>query len=392
MIKKTSKVFNEFIKSEQAGGLLLIACVSVSLVIANSPVNNGFTKLLSFQFGYESAAIQLKYSLLNWINDGLMAIFFFLIGLEIKNEIIGGHLSSFKIAAVPIFAAVGGALLPAIIYFAFNSGATTANGWAIPMATDIAFALGVLSLLGKLVPPALKVLLSTLAVVDDLLAIVVIAVFYSTTLHWLYLAIGLGIFLLLLIMNRLGVKHLAFYIIPGIVLWYFIHHSGIHATIAGVLTALAIPVSSKSGPVLQKLAHRLTTPVNFIIMPLFALANTNIRFESNMLHGVISLLGLGIILGLLFGKPIGVMLFAWLSVKFKIGSLPQLITWKHIAGMGLLAGIGFTMSIFISLLSFGSSEYDTEAKFAILIASVIAGLVGFVYLKRVLAANKKVPL
>ncbi|MDB4927460.1 Na+/H+ antiporter NhaA [Mucilaginibacter sp.] len=389
MIKRKSGEFLEFIKSEQASGVILIICVIISLIIANSSVSQGFTKLLSFKVGYESPQIQLEYSLLNWINDGLMAVFFFLIGLEIKNEIIGGHLSNFKIAAVPIFAAIGGAMVPAVIFFALNYGTNTGAGWAIPMATDIAFALGVLALLGKLVPPALKVLLSTLAVVDDLLAIVIIAIFYSTTLHWLYLLVSLGIFLLLLSMNKLGVKHLVFYIIPGIALWYFIHHSGVHATIAGVLTAFTIPISSKKGPVLEKLAHQLTTPVNFFIMPLFALANTNIHFEVNMVNGVISVLGLGIILGLLIGKPVGVMLFAWLSVKFKIGSLPELITWRHITGMGLLAGIGFTMSIFISLLSFGNSIYNIEAKFAILIASVIAGIAGFIYLKSVLAINNK---
>ncbi|MES2377990.1 MAG: Na+/H+ antiporter NhaA [Bacteroidota bacterium] len=389
MIKRSTDAFSEFIKSEQAGGVILIVCVIASLIIANSAVHESFARLLAYTFGYESSSIHLKYSALNWINDGLMAIFFFLIGLEIKNEMIDGHLSSFKIAAVPIFAAVGGAIVPALIFFAFNRGQATGAGWAIPMATDIAFALGILSLLGKLVPSSLKVLLSTLAVVDDLLAIVIIAVFYSTTLHWLYLGMALGIFLLLLLMNKLGVKHLAFYLIPGVVLWYFIHHSGIHATIAGVLTALAIPVSSKKGPVLSKLAHKLNTPVNFIIMPVFALANTNIHFEASMLNGVFGILGLGIILGLLFGKPTGVMLFAWLTVRLKIGSLPDQLSWNHIAGMGMLAGIGFTMSIFISLLSFGTSVHNTEAKFAILIASVVAGIAGFVYLKSVLGINKK---
>jgi len=367
MIKPVSQNFFKFIRSEQASGVILITCVLISLLVANSSANEGFKKLLDLQFGIESNSIHLKYSVLNWINDGLMAIFFFLIGLEIKKEIIDGHLSDFKIAAVPILAAVGGAIIPAIIFTVLNFGEVTAKGWAIPMATDIAFALGVLALLGKSIPPALKVLLSTLAVVDDLLAIIVIAVFYSAALHWLYLLISLSIFLLLLLMNKLGVKHLAFYIIPGVVLWYFIHHSGIHATIAGVLTALTIPTNSKSGSLVDKAAHSLTTPVNFIIMPLFALANTNIHFEAGMMSGVINTLGLGIILGLLIGKPAGVMLFAWLSVKSKIGSLPESITW--------------TMSIFISLLSFGNSAYDIEAKFAILIASAIAGVGGFIYLR-----------
>jgi NhaA family Na+:H+ antiporter len=389
MIKKTGKSFLNFIRTKQGSGVLLIACVALSLIIANTGLNEGFKKLLALEFGYHSATIHLNYSVLNWINDGLMAIFFFLIGLEIKKEIIDGHLSSFKIAAVPIFAAIGGAIVPAIIFYLFNNGTNTHKGWAVPMATDIAFALGVLALLGKLVPTALKVLLSTLAVVDDLLAILIIAIFYSTSLNGFYLLMAGGIFLFLLLMNRTGVKHLAFYILPGLVLWYFIHHSGIHATIAGVLTALTVPVTSKKGPVLDKLAHQLTNPVTYIIMPLFALANTNIHIEGNVLGSVTGLLSLGIIAGLLIGKPVGVMLFAWLTVKLKIGSLPEFISWKHITGMGLLAGIGFTMSIFISFLSFGSSVYNTEAKFAILIASVIAGIVGFIYLRNVLALNNK---
>jgi NhaA family Na+:H+ antiporter len=390
MIKRETHSFSEFIKSEQASGVILILCVVISVVIGNTLANNGFTKLLSFELGYQSPAIQLKYSTLSWINDGLMAVFFFLIGLEIKSEFIDGHLSDFKVAAVPVFAAVGGAIIPALIFFALNHHAPSAKGWAIPMATDIAFALGVLALLGKLVPPALKVLLSTLAVVDDLLAIIVIAVFYSSTLHWLYLAVATAIFLGLLLMNRLGVKHLVFYILPGLILWYLIHHSGIHATIAGVLTALTIPVKNKaSQPVLQKLAHSLNTPVNFIIMPVFALANTNITFQPAMVNGLVSVLGLGIMLGLVFGKPVGVMLFAWLTVKFKAGTLPAQVTWRHIAGMGMLAGIGFTMSVFISLLSFGNHPYNTVAKFAILVASLVSGIAGFLYLKQLLTTNKK---
>lgn len=384
MAKTTGNSFLEFIKSEQGSGVLLITCVAVSLFIANTSLSDGFKALLAFEFGYQSATIHLHYSLLNWINDGLMAIFFFLIGLEIKKEIVDGHLSGFKIAAVPIFAAVGGALVPAIIYFAFNNNANAAQGWAIPMATDIAFALGVLALLGKMVPPALKVLLSTLAVVDDLLAILIIAIFYSTTLHGFYLLIAAAIFLFLLLINKLGVKHLVFYIIPGLMLWYFIHHSGIHATIAGVLTALTVPINSRQGPVLDKLAHNLVTPVNFIIMPLFALANTNIYFEAGMINGLTGALGLGIIIGLILGKPVGVMLFSWLTVKLKIGELPQSLSWQHITGMGLLAGIGFTMSIFIAFLSFGNGALNTQAKFAVLIASVTAGVLGYLYLRKVL--------
>lgn len=356
----------------------------MSIAIANSPFGSHFESFLALQIGTGS----LRLSLLNWINDGLMAVFFFFVGLEIKQEMIDGHLSSFKQASVPVLAAVGGALLPAAIYLFFNTGTTTAKGWGIPMATDIAFALGVLSLLGKLAPPALKAFLSTLAVVDDLLAILVIAIFYASELHWAYILAGFSIFLILLLFNKLNVKHLAFYIIPGLAMWYFIHHSGVHATVAGVLTAIAIPTQSKKGSPLKQLAHRLATPVNFVIMPLFAIANTNIRFTSEMAGGISSALGLGIIVGLVAGKPLGVMLVSWLAVKLKIGHLPDGISWKLIAGLGILAGIGFTMSIFMSFLSFGNSLHNTEAKFTILIASVSAGGIGFIYLRNALKRQR----
>lgn len=385
MIKRTKNTFQKLIDSGQAGGALLILCVIISLIIANTFANEPFKNLLATELGFETPAIHLKYSLLNWINDGLMAIFFFLIGIEIKKEIVGGHLSSFKIASVPIFAALGGALLPAMIYVVLNHGTDSAAGWGIPMATDIAFALAVLGLVGKLVPPALRVLLSTLAVVDDLLAILVIAIFYSSDIHWMNLGIAAGIFVVLLLFNKFGVTGIVYYIIPGILMWYFIHHSGIHATIAGVLTALTIPSLSSTGSILDKIEHSLAIPVGFVIMPVFALANTNIHFEPAMISGVAGTLGLGIIIGLVVGKPVGIMLFSLLSVKFNIGKLPKGIVWKHIVGIGLLAGIGFTMSIFIALLSFGGdSLYGAEAKFAILIASLLSGIGGFVYLKKVI--------
>ncbi|GAB2974354.1 Na+/H+ antiporter NhaA [Mucilaginibacter puniceus] len=390
MIKRTKNGFQKLIDSGQAGGALLILCVIISLIIANTGANEPFKKLLAVELGFETPTIHLKYSLLNWINDGLMAIFFLLIGIEIKQERIDGHLANFKIASVPILGALGGALLPAIIYAVFNYSSDTAAGWGIPMATDIAFALAVLGLVGKLVPPALRVLLSTLAVVDDLLAILVIAIFYSSDIHWLNLGIGIGIFGILLLFNRLGVQKIIFYMIPGVIMWYFIHHSGIHATIAGVLTALTIPAGAKGGFVLKKLEHSLAIPVGFIIMPLFALANTNIHFEAAMISGVAGTLGLGIIIGLVIGKPAGIMLFSLLSVKFNIGKLPKGIVWRHIVGIGMLAGIGFTMSIFIALLSFGvNTLYGAEAKFAILIASLLSGIGGFVFLKKKVIAKKK---
>lgn len=372
------------LKSDSISGIILIACVAVSLLIANSPYSNHFDIFLGLNLGAGS----LRLSVLSWINDGLMAVFFFFVGLEIKHEMLFGHLSSIKQASVPVLAAIGGALVPAAIYLVLNTGTPTLKGWGIPMATDIAFALGVLSLLGKLVPPALKAFLSTLAVVDDLMAILVIAIFYITDLHWVYLVAALSVWLLLLLLNKLGVKHVVFYIIPGLVMWYLVHHSGVHATIAGILTAIAIPSQSKTGSPLKLLQHKLAVPVNFIIMPIFAIANTNIRFTSDMVEGVGSALGLGILIGLIAGKPIGIMLVSWLSIKLKIGHLPKGISWESITGLGLLAGIGFTMSIFMSFLSFGNSLYNTEAKFLILLASVSAGIIGYLFLRVSLKKEK----
>jgi len=270
-------------------------------------------------------------------------------------------------------------MVPALIYFFFNNGDLhTAKGWGIPMATDIAFALGILSLLGSKVPSGLKIFLAALAIVDDLIAILVIAIFYSSELNFLYLGYAGALFALLIIFNRMGVKNLLFYLIPGVVIWYFIHHSGIHATISGVLVAMTIPTNEEdTDSPLEKLEHTLTRPVNFIIMPIFALVNTNITFESGMIERLTSNLGLGIILGLFLGKPIGIFIMSWLSVKLKIAELPESTTWTHVLGLGLLGGIGFTMSIFIALLSFGNVLHQNEAKFAILIASTIAGISGF---------------
>ena len=310
-----------------------------------------------------------------------MAIFFLLVGLEIKREILEGELSSPKRAALPIFAAVGGMLVPAGIYAFFNSGTPTASGWGIPMATDIAFALAIISLLGKKVPGSLKIFLAALAIVDDLGAIIVIALFYTAEVHTIYLLYAAGIIGVLAVLNYLNVKNLIFYLIPGLFLWYFIHHSGIHATIAGVLLAFTVPTNPvKEASPLERLEHGLSVPVNYFIMPIFALANTNIRFEKEMIEGLYSPLGFGIIFGLFLGKPIGVALFSWISVKLKMSDLPSQANWNHVIGLGLLAGIGFTMSIFISLLSFPDVESQTEAKFSILVASLLAGITGYIFL------------
>lgn len=313
-----------------------------------------------------------------------MAIFFLLVGLEIKRELVEGELSSFKQASLPIIAALGGVAFPALIYHSFNAGLETQSGWAIPMATDIAFALAVIGILGKSVPTSLKILLAALAIVDDLMAIIVIAAFYSTSLHFTYLLYAGGLFALLIAFNRLGVKNIIFYIIPGIFIWYFIHHSGIHATIAGVLVAITLPTTpdAKESP-LEKLEHLIMKPVNFLIMPLFALANTNIKFESGMVEGLFTPLGMGIVLGLFIGKPVGIFIASWLSIKTGLSKMPDKAGWSHIVGVGMLAGIGFTMSIFISILSFASPELLAEAKFSILIGSLLSGIIGSFLLKSI---------
>lgn len=374
------EVFQRFFKSGQVGGFLLLLCVAISLLIANTASKESFEAFLEVKLGFGA----VNYSILAWINDALMAIFFLLVGLEIKRELVEGELSSVKSAALPVIAALGGMLVPALIYFLFNVGTETGSGWGIPMATDIAFALAIIAMLGKNVPTSLKIFLAALAIVDDLGAILVIAIFYTSQIHFEYLAMAAGILALLILLNYFGVKNLVFYLIPGVFLWYFIHHSGIHATIAGVLLAFTIPTNETDvlSP-LEKLEHFLTTPVNYLIMPIFALANTNITFQKEMISGLVSPLGLGIILGLFAGKTIGVTFFSWLAVKLKWAELPSGAGWKHILGLGMLAGIGFTMSIFISLLSFSDELHISEAKFAILTASIISGLVGFVFLKRI---------
>lgn len=374
--------FRKFIHNSQSSGILLIICVAVSLLIANSSLGPAFQNLLDTKIGTEM--FDLNYSVSIWINDGLMAIFFLLVGLEIKREIVEGELSSLKNASLPIVAAVGGMVVPALIYFLFNNGTAYANGWAIPMATDIAFSLAIISLLGKSVPVSLKIFLTALAIVDDLGAIIVIAIFYTEQIHWNYMGLSALMIALLAALNFFNVKKHIFYLVPGILLWYFMHHSGIHATIAGVLLAFTIPtnVSTTEISPLEKLEQRLHLPVSFLIMPLFALANTNITFKEGMVDGLFSSLGYGIILGLFMGKLIGINLFSYIFFKLKISSLPDKSTWPQMLGTGLLAGIGFTMSIFIALLSFkGHAEIQDEAKFAILIASLISGLSGYLVLK-----------
>lgn len=375
------KPFKDFFNSNAVGGLVLLSCVALSLIIANTPAGAGFASFLDKTVGGESDFIALKLSVLHWINDGLMAVFFLLVGLEIKREVSEGELSSFQKAALPVIAAFGGALLPAVIFWCINRNEVTAAGWGIPMATDIAFALAALSALGKRVPASLKVFLAALAIVDDLIAILVIALFYSSGVQLNYLLMAACVLLLMIVFNRLKIGKLWCYILPGIVVWYLVYRSGIHAAIAGVLVAITVPMrSGAKGAPLERLEHALIKPVNFVIVPLFALANTNIRFERAMIGGITEPLGLGIILGLLVGKTAGIFLSTKLAVRLKIGKLPHDANWSHIAGLGMLAGIGFTMSLFISLLSFDAPQLIAEAKMAILCASVLAAAAGCFFL------------
>jgi NhaA family Na+:H+ antiporter len=318
----------------------------------------------------------LHKSFLHWINDGLMVIFFLLVGLEIKRELAEGELSSVKQAVLPAFAAIGGMVVPAVIYISINAGSPeTQGGWAIPTATDIAFSLGVLSLLGKRVPISLKIFLTALAIIDDLGAILIIALFYTASLDLTMLLAAAGVFAVMVAFNRFGLKNLAFYLFPALFLWYFVLKSGIHPTIAGVLTAFVIPLESG-----KDFEHRLFRPVNYLILPLFALANTAIPLSVGNLSGLFTPLALGVILGLFVGKPLGIVFFSYLPSWFRIAERPDGIGFKQIAGLGFTAGIGFTMSIFIASLSFPENEMLNLSKLAIIIGSVLAALTGLIIL------------
>jgi len=377
-----TRLFKEFFESEKAGGLVLIACTILSLALANSGFGVEYNNFFQTQL--------VGHSLVHWINDGLMTIFFLLIGLELEREIYKGELSNFKDALFPIFGAVGGMIIPAAIFLMFNFGTETQSGAGIPMATDIAFALGILSLLGNRVPLSLKVFLTALAVIDDLGAIIIIAIFYTKAILWNNLFIALGIFLLLLVLNRMKVRSVIPYLIGGFAMWYFMLNSGVHATITGVLLAFAIPFgSSDEKSTSYVLQHFLHKPVAFFILPLFALANTAIIFSGNLAQTLSENYSLGIALGLIVGKPLGIFILTYLAVSFNICKLPADINWKSILGLGLLAGIGFTMSIFITLLAFDNETIINNSKLVILISSLVAGLMGFIVLKLTLKPIEK---
>ncbi|MDQ3179657.1 MAG: Na+/H+ antiporter NhaA [Acidobacteriota bacterium] len=375
--RKLTKTFTEFFDSEKSSGIILIGCTIVSLLIANSAIGANYLSLWQIYVGGLSVE--------HWINDGLMAIFFLLIGLELKRELYNGELSDFKNALLPIFAAIGGIVFPALIHFAFNNGTATQAGIGIPMATDIAFALGVLALLGSRVPASLKIFLTALAVMDDLGAIIVIAVFYTAKLATVYLFGAFLVFGMLFLLKKARVMSLIPYLVGGAVMWFFMLKSGVHATIAGVWLAFAIPFSDSANDEetspSYKLEHFLHKPVAFLILPIFALCNTGIVVGTGWFQSLASANSLGILCGLVFGKPIGIALISCLVVMSGICRLPLDLNFKHIIGAGFLGGIGFTMSIFITNLAFTDAGIINNAKMAVLLASLTAGIIGFVWLK-----------
>ena len=364
-----TRLFLDFFKSEKFSGFLLIGCTALSLLVANSSWGESYAHFWHYPFA--GLTVEL------WINDGLMAVFFLLVGLEIEREIYIGELSTFRLAILPIVAALGGMLVPAGIHLLLNNGTPTASGAGIPMATDIAFALGILSLAGKAVPPAIKVFLTALAIIDDLGAILVIALFYTEQLSILYLSIALLTFALLFFLGKKGITRGWVYGIGGLVLWYCMFRSGVHATISGVLLAFAIPFGKGGNQSLSaRLQHFLHPIVAYFIVPVFALANTGIILSSEILHTLGSVNSLGIMMGLTLGKPIGIVLFSAVAVQIKTASLPSGVAWKHIMAAGMLAGIGFTMSIFITILAFPDSATIVSSKVAILVASLLSAFIG----------------
>ncbi len=374
---KLTALFKDFFASEKAGGLILLAATIFSLILSNTAWGAGYIHLWHINAG--------GLSVTHWINDGLMAIFFLLIGLELEREIYLGELSDIKNAALPVAGAIGGMIVPGLLFFIFNFNTTTSSGIGVPTATDIAFALGILSLLGKKVPASLKIFLTALAVTDDLGAILIIAIFYSKGIILLNLGISLAVWILLLVLKKLKVKNLIPYLAGGIVMWYFMHYSGVHATITGVLLAFAIPFDKgdEKSPSYM-LQHWLHKPVAFFILPVFALANTALVITAGWQSNFLLPHSKGIIAGLLVGKPLGISLFCFTASALGWCRLPDDIGWKQIIGAGFLGGIGFTMSIFITLLAFDDEAIINSAKLMILVASFASGTIGFLLLKQTL--------
>ena len=381
----------KFLKLESATGIILVATAITAIIFKNSSLHIVYSHLLETRMAFILGDFQLSKPLLLWINDGLMAIFFFLVGLEIKREILRGHLSTISRLSLPLIAACGGLLFPALIFsFITNNHPHLLKGWAIPAATDIAFAIGVMALLGKRVPKGLKITLSTIAVIDDLAAIIIIALFYTSSLSLFSLAFALPCLAILYAFNRFNVTNIAPYILVGIVLWVSVLKSGVHATLAGVVLAFFIPLrtknKSKKSPA-ESLEHALQPWVSYIVLPLFAFANAGFSFKGIGLQSLTNTLTLAIALGLFFGKQLGVMLFTFIAVKGKICILPQNTNWGQYYGMALITGIGFTMSLFIGSLAFESIENITQVRIGVVLGSILSGIVGYIVLRIQTAKN-----
>ena len=364
-----------FIKDSRSVGTLLVWFTVFSLVVSNGPFAHSYATFFGYNFLHIGSDVHLPVSLLHIINDMLMAVFFFSAGMEIKREIRVGELNTFKKAMMPVISATGGMLFPALIYLAFSQSGDY-KGWGIPMATDIAFSLGVLSLLGRRAPLSMRVFLTAIAVIDDIGGILAIAIFYTGTLHLLYLFLAALVTAVLLLLNYLKITRISVYIILGIVLWYFVYRSGVHATIAGVILALCIPLT-----LIERLEHALHIPVNFFILPLFALANTAITLPAGIFSAIASPVHTAVFAGLVLGKPLGIFLFTYAAFKLKIASIPDHLSLKHILGVGIIAGVGFTVSIFIAMLAFTDEHTQLISKIAVINASVFSGIVGYLYLR-----------
>ena len=378
--KRLTKLFTpirDFINDSRATGIILIVCTITSILLSNITLTQDFYTGLWQKTVHLTGKsnIHLPESYLLLINDVLMTLFFFLVGMEIKRELTIGELASIRKSLLPVLAALGGMVFPAVIFSFYNFHTPGRSGWGIPMATDIAFSLGVLSLLGKKVPIQLKIFLAALAIIDDLGAVITIAIFYTATLHLIYLVFAAMAVLVLILLNKYKAENLLLYIIPAVVLWYCIFNSGVHATIAGVITSFCMPLKS-----LAKLEHALHKPVNFIIMPLFALANTAIIFPHSIGDVFGSTISTGVMLGLILGKPLGIFFFSFIAIKLGIASLPSNTNYKQLWGIGLLGGIGFTMSIFTSTLAYADESLQVISKVSVIAGSLVASIIGFAYL------------
>lgn len=381
------QLVKQFFQFDAAGGIILAMAAILAMIIANTPLVSYYHAFFDAPVAFQFGPLKLAKPAYLWINDGLMAIFFFLVGLELKREVLVGELSNIKTIVLPALAALGGMAAPALIYYAINRGNPDfLAGWAIPAATDIAFALGVLSLLGKNIPSSLKVFLISIAIFDDIGAILIIALFYTSNLSLTSLAIAAVCLVILFIFNKRGVMSSIPYMLIGLIMWVAVLKSGIHATLAGVLLALFIPLKNPNDPndsPLQELEHDLHGTVAFMILPLFAFANSGITLVGSSLSSLLHPVPLGIAAGLFFGKQIGILWFSWLGIKLKLASMPQGIGWKHIYGVSLLCGIGFTMSLFIGGLAFGDEITPFDERLGIIIGSLLSGIVGYVYLRYV---------